>query len=96
MTYNEAEVFVNEKASLVGSEFFIPKIDAYGKIFCLLISPKHQVTDVLQCWLINDRNNKTALVLLGLIDSDMEVYVIGHDGKLMYPLSYEDYLRHKG
>ena len=37
MTYEEADKFITKNKKLIGSPFYIPKMDAYGKILGLLI-----------------------------------------------------------
>ena len=96
MNYKEAEKIVQERKSLIGQKFQLPQIGVYGHVFRLVIAPENKGSEVLKEWVFRDCDNITALTLLGLLNEDLRIIVIGFDNKVLYPQALEDYLSTNG
>lgn len=94
MNYKEAQQKVKEHFGLTGTYSKISSFPFYIK--WLLIVPKdadfETMVKVLKSTLENNHDNEKGLLINGVLNKELEVYIIGDDGRFQSEISLEDYL----
>ena len=95
MTFNEAEEYRLKNMDVVGEWNEFPPF----KIMCLSIAPKNKDfkdrMEVLTKSLYSDMSNEQALLELGFLNENLDVYIIGTDNKMFFEKFLYTYLSEK-
>lgn len=76
MTYSEADKLKNEYTHLIGQSFYSEKDEEYITVSDIIIAPVSDLGKVWELYNYYNWGNKFALKSLGLIRTDLEVFLV--------------------